>query len=70
MEPKDLENRFVWHDLNSEDEEKTATINAETRALAILINNVCPDGREKSLAMTKLEEVKFWANASISRYKD
>jgi len=27
----------------------------------------CPESRELSLALTKLEEVVFWANASIAR---
>lgn len=30
------------------------------------INDVCHDGCEKSLAMTKLEECVMWANKSIS----
>ncbi len=30
------------------------------------INDVCHAGREKSLAMTKLEECVMWANKSIS----
>ena len=30
------------------------------------INDVCHDGREKSQAMTKLEECVMWANKSIS----
>lgn len=32
-----------------------------------VIDNECPDSREKSLAQTKLEESMFWANASIAR---
>ena len=35
--------------------------------LAAYIIEYCPDSREKSLAMTKLEEAVMWANASIAR---
>lgn len=34
---------------------------------AELENRHLPDGREKSLAMTRLEEVMFWSNAAIAR---
>ena len=35
--------------------------------LAEFLNQHVPDSREKSLAITKLEEVMFWANAAIAR---
>lgn len=38
--------------------------------LAQSLNDVVPDGREKALAMTKLEEVMMWANAGIARQGD
>lgn len=31
------------------------------------IEAVCPDGREKSLAITNLEMAKFWASAAVAR---
>lgn len=37
------------------------------KELAYLFNKDCPVSRERSLAMTKLEEACFWANASIAR---
>lgn len=30
------------------------------------INDLCPDGREKKIALYKLEEAVMWANKSIS----
>lgn len=31
------------------------------------VNQHCPPSRERSLAITKLEEAKMWANAAISK---
>lgn len=35
---------------------------------AVFILKMTPPCREQSLALTKLEEVMFWANAAIARY--
>jgi hypothetical protein len=42
-------------------------IRSESLELAKTIDVLCPDSREKFLAMTKLEEVVMWANAGIAR---
>jgi hypothetical protein len=67
MDAKDLENRFVYHNANPEKTQKMENIRKNFRALADLLNEMCPDGREKSLAITSLEQAQFWANASIVR---
>ncbi|WP_420909120.1 DUF7681 family protein [Lysinibacillus fusiformis] len=32
-----------------------------------MIDDLCPNSREKSVAMTNLETAMFWANDSIAR---
>jgi hypothetical protein len=39
----------------------------EARAFAETVIQLCPPGRETSLAVTKIEEAMFWANAAIAR---
>ena len=38
-----------------------------TVTCAIALVGLCPAGRELSLALTKMEEAMFWANAAIAR---
>ena len=66
----ELENRFKYHPaLDSETVSKHSSIRNECHALAMFINDVIPgDSREKSLAITKLEEAMMWANAAIARH--
>lgn len=62
-----IENNFMYHSPKDEQAEKYEEIRAKGKELAYLIGGVCPNSREKSLAMTKLEESVMWANASIAR---
>lgn len=40
-------------------------VRAKCKDLADLIERTCPPCRETSLAITKLEEVSFWANKGL-----
>lgn len=67
MEPSDIENRFTYHPPDNNDTNKYLLIRARAKELAKLIDEMCPESREKSLAITKIEEAVMWANASIAR---
>jgi len=66
---EDLENRFVYHTVNEEQAEVMSNVRQELLRVAGLMNTFGPDSREKSLAITKLEEAMMWFNASIARNK-
>jgi hypothetical protein len=63
----DLNNRFTYHPPKDGQAERYQFIRATARAFATTINENAPDSREKSLAMTHLEDAVMWANAAIAR---
>lgn len=68
MDASDIENRFAFHPATTA--EKTNGHSSARQmcwGLADELNVLLPEGREKALAITKLEEVMFWANAAIAR---
>lgn len=70
MSQKDQEriiNNFTYHASRPDQLDRYNILRAEASVLAEKICVNCPDSRERSLALTKLEEAIFWANASISR---
>lgn len=68
MDSKDIENRFAFHAASDEEKRNAHTsVRNVCREVADFLNEKLPEGREKSTAITKLEEVMFWANASLAR---
>lgn len=68
MSPEDIEHRFAFHPATSEEKRDAHTsVRQQCRQLADALNAQLPEGREKSLAITHLEEVMFWGNAALAR---
>ena len=62
-----LKHRFNYHKPTGNKAVYHQEIRNGCLDLALLINQKCPDSREQSLAITKLEEVMMWAMAAIAR---
>ena len=62
-----IENNFSYHTPKTEQPEIYQEIREKAKELAYLIDELAPNSREKSLAMTNLEQSVFWANAAIAR---
>lgn len=68
---EDINNRFKFHPANTpERREAHEQVRAICRDMAHVLNSILPDGREKALAFTHLEEVMLWSNAGIARQSE
>jgi pyridoxine 5'-phosphate synthase PdxJ len=65
--PEDIANRFTYHPPDDARRVQHEDIRQLLLEDAQYLNANLPEGREKSLAITKLEEVMFWSNAAIAR---
>lgn len=62
-----IERNFTYHAPKEDQISRYEEIRQNCKITAKVIDTLCPDSREKSLAITKLEEAVMWANASIAR---
>lgn len=68
MLPEDIAHRFAFHAATTQEKrDEHTSVRQACRRLADEMNEKLPDGREKALVVTKLEEVMFWATAAIAR---
>lgn len=67
MSFEDIDNRFKYHAPDDVKIEQHSWVRHEAHAVAREWESNLPEGREKALAITKLEEAMFWANAAIAR---
>lgn len=64
---KQIENAFTYHAPKEGQPELYTMLREAFKDVANLVDAHVPDSREKSLALTKLEEAVMWANAGVAR---
>lgn len=64
---EDIDARFCWHTPSDEGKQAIAAMRENFRHMCSMLSAHVPNGREKALALTKLEECMFWTNAAIAR---
>ncbi len=67
MNQVQIDNNFKYHAPKAGQPEIYEEIRNKAKELVMLINERAPDGREKSLAITNIEQAVMWANAGIAR---
>lgn len=68
LSPEEMARRFEHHAPPDAERVKAhEDLRMACTILAGIVDRDVPDGREKSLALTKIEEAMFWANAAIAR---
>lgn len=60
-------NNFKYHPPTPGQIEKYPIVRNKGHEFAILLRTLCPQSRELSLAITRVEEAVMWANAAIAR---
>jgi len=64
----EISHRFAFHPATTEEKRNEHTsVRATIERAALFLDQHLPVGREKSLAITKLEEAMFWGNAAVAR---
>lgn len=67
MDEAELNRRFLYHAPNDLTKDIHQLVRLRVLEFAEFLADTLPDGREKSLAFTALEESQFWAHAAIAR---
>lgn len=67
MTDPNLDNVCSYHPPSSSTIPKYEAVRAAQRTFMETLVDLCPDSRERSLALTNAEQAAFWANAAIAR---
>ena len=70
MLPRDIENSFTYHAPTPEQVELYRQLRDQGKQLALLINKLCPNSPEATIAIRRVEEAIMWANKAIACNSD
>jgi len=70
MNDSELVNRFGYHRATAISAPTHARVRELCLELARSFNIILPDGRDKALTMTALQETMHWANSAIAMAND
>ena len=62
-----IERCFTYHAPKPQQVDRFYELRKRAKELATVYAELCPPGRETSLALTHLEQSVMWANAAIAR---
>lgn len=66
MTDEQIQNTFTYHKPFGNQPERYEDIRNQAKQMANTIQRACPESREKSVALTNLQQAVMWANASIA----
>lgn len=66
MKQDEIDNIFTYHVPTPEQQVIYVELREMAKAFGHYINSHCPESREKSIALTKLQETVMMANVSIA----
>lgn len=67
IEQKRLDNTFTYHSSKNDQAKRYEILRDMAKQYATLVMILCPPSRERSIALTEIEESNMQANAAIAR---
>ena len=66
MTNQQINDIFTYHKPSITQVGRYTELREHARLMALAIQEMCPESREKALALTNLQQTIMWANASIA----
>lgn len=64
---EEIENRVTYHAPSPGGVERHKALSDAAAAFMAVVEATVPDGREKTLVFTNIEQAKMWASAGVAR---